>query len=66
MSAPFTCPRLAALALLNSGSKISRKADSFTGQLVAEPGPLSEAQASWLATLLDRAGLPPLANGGQA
>ena len=66
MSAPFTCPRLAALALLNSGSKISRKAGSFTGQIVAEPGPLSEAQSSWLTTLLERAGLPPLADGGQS
>ena len=65
MSAPFNCPRTAGLALLNGGGKITRKAGSFLGQLVADPGPLSEAQAEWLATLLDRAGLPPLIEGGR-
>ena len=64
MSAPFTKQREAALALLNGDSRLSRKAGSFLGQLAVDPTPLSDKQADWLATLLDRAGLPPLANGG--
>lgn len=63
---PFTDARPAALALLNGGDRLTRAAGSFLGQLVADPTPLSEKQESWLATLLDRAGLPPLANGGQS
>ncbi len=64
MNGPYSCPRVAALALLNGDSKLTRKAGSFLGQLAADPGPLSDAQANWLATLLDRAGLPPLAQEG--
>lgn len=60
---PFPDQQQAALALLNGDSKLTRKAGSFLGQLVADPGPLSDAQAKWLATLLDRAALPPLATG---
>jgi hypothetical protein len=56
--------REAALALLNGGSNLTRKAGSFLGQLVVDPTPMSPAQSSWLATLLERAGLPPLADGG--
>lgn len=61
----FTDPRSAALALLNGQSRLTRSAGSFCGQLVADPSPLSEKQKDWLATLLDRAGLPPLVNGGR-
>jgi hypothetical protein len=64
MTAPFTAPKAAALALLNSDVRLTRKAGSFLGQTVADPAPLSQAQAEWLATLLDRAGLPPLEGGG--
>lgn len=64
MSAPFHSPRPAALALLNSETVLTRKAGSFLGQLVADPCPLSDAQAEWLEKLLDRAGLPPLSDGG--
>ena len=63
MTAPFPTPRAAALALLNSDARLSRKAGSFAGQLCVDPTPMSPAQISWLATLLDRAGLPPLAEG---
>jgi hypothetical protein len=63
--APFTSQRDAALALLNKSARLTRKAGSFLGQLVADPGPLSTAQRDWLATLLDRAELPPLVEGGQ-
>jgi hypothetical protein len=65
-TAPYSAPRDAALALLNSDTKLSRKAGSFLGQLVADPAPLSPAQFEWLANLLDRAGLPSLAEGGDS
>lgn len=61
---PFSDHRAAALALLNDTSRLSRKAGQFLGQLAVDPSPMSEAQADWLAKLLDRAGLPPLAEGG--
>ena len=61
MSDAFTSPRDAALALLTSEAKLTRKAGSFLGQCVADPAPLSAAQAEWLSTLLNRASLPPLA-----
>jgi hypothetical protein len=57
----FSTPRDAALALLTSEARLTRKAGSFLGQLCADPTPLSIAQNEWIATLLDRAGLPPLA-----
>jgi hypothetical protein len=37
----------------------------FLGQLVVDQSPLSDRQADWLATLLERAGLPPLVEGAQ-
>ena len=61
---PIPNHRQAALALLNDEQKLSRKAGQFLGQLAVDPSPMSEAQADWLAKLLDRAGLPPLAEGG--
>ncbi|MEN8860246.1 hypothetical protein [Qipengyuania flava] len=63
---PFSDHRAAALALLNSTSRLSRKAGQFLGQLAVDSTPMSEAQADWLAKLLDRAGLPPMAEGGAA
>jgi len=65
MSGSFPSQRAAALALLNSDSRLSRKAGSFLGQLAVDPTPMSDKQANWLGTLLDRAGLPPLADGGR-
>ena len=61
---PFPDHRAAALALLESTSRLSRKAGQFLGQLAVDPSPMSEAQANWLGKLLDRAGLPPMAEGG--
>ncbi|GEM71108.1 hypothetical protein SAQ01S_08740 [Sphingomonas aquatilis NBRC 16722] len=66
MADPFLSPRAAALALLNSGGTFTRKAGSFLGQLVVDPTPLTDKQADWLGTLLNRAGFPPLADGGEA
>ena len=61
---PFIHHRAAALALLNSGMALSRKAGSFLGQLVADTTPMTAAQRDWLAKLLERASLPPLVEGG--
>ncbi len=61
---PFADHRAAALALLNGGYKLSRKAGQFLGQLAVDSSPLSRAQSDWLQKLLDRAGLPRLADGG--
>jgi len=55
---PFCSAREAALALLSSDARLTRKAGSFLGQCIADPAPLSQAQADWLSTLLERADLP--------
>lgn len=60
---PFTTQREAALALLNGGFRLTRKAGSFAGQLAVDPMPMTESQRSWLETLLERSGLPPLMDG---
>jgi hypothetical protein len=60
MADRFRSHRDAALALLNGSSRLSRKAGQFLGQLVVDPSPMSEAQASWLAKLLEKADLPGL------
>ncbi len=62
----LTNHRQAALALLNGDHRLSRKAGQFLGQLAVDSTPMSEAQAGWLAKLLERAGLPPLAKGDAA
>lgn len=49
--------RALALALLNGGFARTRKAGSFLGQLVAEPGVLTERQFEWLAGLAERGGM---------
>lgn len=61
---PFDNRRGAALALLTAGENLSRKAGSILGQCIVDPTPLTPKQQDWMATLLARAGLPPLANGG--
>ncbi|MDP9057170.1 MAG: hypothetical protein M3N34_07590 [Pseudomonadota bacterium] len=62
--APFTDPRTAALVLLTGNYRLSRRAGQFLGQIAVDLSPMSEAQTNWLAKLLDRAGLPPLAMEG--
>jgi hypothetical protein len=62
---PFANQRDAALALLNSDSPKTRKSGSFLGQLAVDETPLTDKQRDWLDTLLERAGLLPLANGGE-
>ena len=53
---PFKSHRDAALALLSGPHRLSRKAGQFLGQLAVDDSPMSEAQAGWLAKLLQRAG----------
>ncbi len=60
----FPNQREAALALLNGGYRLTRKAGQFLGQIAVDPAPMSEKQADWLANLLERFELPPLAEGG--
>ncbi|UAB78404.1 hypothetical protein INR77_01260 [Erythrobacter sp. SCSIO 43205] len=61
---PFKNHRSAALALLNGGYRLTRKAGQFLGQIAVDPSPMSEAQAEWLSKLLEKNALPPLALGG--
>lgn len=61
---PFHSQREAALALLNGDTRLTRKAGQFLGQLAVDQAPMSEAQADWLARLLERAGLPTVVAGG--
>lgn len=61
---PFPNQRAAALALLNGDDRFTRKAGQFLGQLAVDTTPMSEAQADWLAKLLERAGMPPVAAEG--
>lgn len=60
----FPDHRQAALALLCGNYRLNRRGGGFLGQLVVDPSPLSNKQSDWLAKLLNRAGLPPLAEGG--
>jgi hypothetical protein len=61
---PFPDHRSAALALLSGGYRLTRKAGQFLGQIAVDTTELTEAQANWLAKLLENAGLPPLATEG--
>lgn len=54
----FSNHRLAALALLNSRERFTRKAGQFLGQLAVDPTPMTEPQFNWLAKLLERSELP--------
>lgn len=60
---PYANHRDAALALLNGGYRLSRKAGQFLGQLAVDLTPISVSQADWLAKLLKRAALPPMTEG---
>ncbi|WP_197465587.1 hypothetical protein [Erythrobacter sp. HI0063] len=49
--------RIAALAILNSGVRLTRRAGSFAGECVADPRPLTEKQAHWFSQLAEQAGV---------
>lgn len=63
MAKSFPDHRAAALALLGQCEDLSHKAAGFLGHVCVAPI-LSDRQREWLVKLLDRAGLPPLADGG--
>ncbi len=59
--------RAAALLLLTAhADTLTPKGGQFLGQIAVSEKPLTERQAGWMAAMLERAGLPPLANGGDA
>lgn len=62
---PFTHHRPAALALLSLCPDLPHKTAGFLGH-VCVAVILSDRQRDWLMKLLERAGLPPLAEGGAA
>lgn len=45
---------------------LTTKAGSFAGQLAVGMTPLTDRQRAWLVSLAEKAGLPPLALGGDA
>jgi hypothetical protein len=63
-AAPFVNHRQACLAVINSGMPLSRMEGQFLGGQAFNDSPQSEKQSAWLIRLLDRAGLPPLADRG--
>jgi len=62
-SPPFTHHRQAALSLLNHCPNLSHKEAGFLGHVCVAPV-LSAKQRDWLAKLLPRNAMPPLAEGG--
>lgn len=60
---PFPNHRTAALALLSQCTELPHKAAGFLGHVCVAPI-LSDRQRAWLVKLLERYGLPPLAEGG--
>jgi hypothetical protein len=56
----------AAMALLTAGVPLRPREGQFLGGLAFDANPLTEKQRNWLVILLDKHGLPPLAEGGAA
>lgn len=66
-NAPFPSPAAAARALLtHPDPKLNRRSGQFCGGLMFDGEPLTEKQERWLRDLLQKHGLPPLADGGEA
>ncbi|MEE8612479.1 MAG: hypothetical protein V3V60_07870 [Sphingomonas aquatilis] len=61
---PFPDHCAAAMAALTSGAALRPREGQFLGGLAFDANPLTEKQANWLRILLDKHGLPPLADGG--
>ncbi|WP_210358236.1 hypothetical protein [Sphingomonas beigongshangi] len=62
----FNDHRAAAMAVLTSGANLRPREGQFLGGLAFDANPPTEKQANWLRILLDKHGLPPLADGGDA
>lgn len=54
------------MAAIVSGAALRPKEGQFLGGIAFDANPLTEKQRNWLAILLDRHGLAPLADGGEA
>lgn len=63
---PFLDHRSAAMAVLTSGAALRPREGQFLGGLAFDANSPTEKQAKWLHILLDKHGLPPLADGGEA
>ena len=61
---PFSDHRVAAMAVLTSGATLRPREGQFLGGLAFDANSPTEKQANWLRILLDKHGLPPLADGG--
>jgi len=53
----FEKQRAAALAILSSNAKISRKGGSFLGQCAVDATPLTDRQETWFGQLVEKAGV---------
>ncbi|WP_417592524.1 hypothetical protein [Parasphingorhabdus sp.] len=53
----FEQQRAAALAILSSNMKASRKCGSFLGQCAVDDTPLTERQERWFGQLVEKAGI---------
>lgn len=53
----FPARRGAAIQILTTSEKLTRKAGSFLGQLIVDPTPMTPAQAEWFTKLAARAGV---------
>ena len=62
----FPNHRDAAMAVITSGAVLRPKEGQFLGGIAFDLNPLTEKQDEWLRILLDRHGLPPLAERGAA
>ncbi|WP_277983692.1 hypothetical protein [Sphingomonas faeni] len=54
----------AAMSLLTAGVTLKPREGQFLGGVAFDSNPLTEKQRNWLVILLDKHGLPPLADGG--
>ena len=66
MAEPFHTHADAAIALITAGRPLRSREGQFLGGIAFNAEPLTTKQFNWLAILLERHGLPPLADGGDA
>jgi len=57
----FPDHRAAAMAVLTSGAPLRPREGQFLGGIAFDANPLTEKQANWLRILLDKHGLPSVA-----
>lgn len=55
-----------AMSLLTAGVTLKPREGQFLGGVAFDANPLTEKQRNWLVILLDKHGLPPLYDGGDA